>query len=190
MRPTTTTSTLTRTTITSTICLITNGPVPPCRKRRQFWIDEPIFLSHPAESFIQPTNPFQYKSTHFQIISPKNSKIWISIIPRVEPTAVPMDGLKSDQHYFYPLFNGPGIYLHPSMMMAVNDYRPNLYADHLADDLYRRDPIFQRPKTRTSKKTTVMYTRTKTITENEMSTKTHTLGISGCTPRPLPYDWC
>jgi hypothetical protein len=53
---------------------------------------------------------------------------------------------------------------------------------------YRNRPTENRR--RTSKKTTVVYTRSKTVTENEMTTKTNTIGISGCTPSPLPFDIC
>lgn len=106
----------------------------------------------------------------------------------MEPTAfIPtMDWFKSD---FHSGFNGGDAYVHPSMMIPVDDDygRGNV----AASDFFRKDPVqFRRQKTRTSKKTTVIYTKTKTITENEMTTKTHTLGISGCTPVPLPYDLC
>jgi hypothetical protein len=148
--------------------------------------DEPMFYI-PTETFIQPTNIFQYytsrKCPHiilFEFFNETN-------FSRVEPTPfIPtMDWFKSD---FHSGFNGDA-YVHPSMMIPVDDDygRGNV----AASDFFRKDPIqFRRQKTRTSKKTTVIFTKTKTVTENEMTTKTHTLGISGCTPVPLPYDLC
>ncbi|EFX82110.1 hypothetical protein DAPPUDRAFT_302529 [Daphnia pulex] len=161
MMPTTTTSTLTVTTTEKTNCLKLNGVLPPCRKRRQFWVEEPIILMAPPEPlFIQPTNPF-----------------------RVEPTTVPMDWLKDDQ--FYSGFNG-GVYLHPSILTPANNYQHVNFLN--LDNVYRND-LIQRQSTRTTKRT-IMYTRTRTVTENEMTTKTNTIAISGCTPSPLPFDVC
>ncbi|EFX86895.1 hypothetical protein DAPPUDRAFT_97049 [Daphnia pulex] len=172
MWPTVVTSTLTVTTITNTICLSLDfaaGPIPQCRRRRrQLWVEKPILAPAEEQSawplFIQPTNSL-----------------------RVEPTAVP--SFRSAQ--LNSGLNG-GAYLQPSFLGASNDYQQRMhkYLDFvsLPNIFYRNRPMEK--QSRTSKKTTVVYTRSKTVTENEMTTKTNTIGISGCTPSPLPFDIC
>jgi hypothetical protein len=106
---------------------------------------------------------------------------------RVEPTAVPV--LRSAQ--FSSGLNGAA-HLQPSFLGAASDYQQRMhkYLDFasMPNIFYRNRPTANRR--RTSKKTTVVYTRSKTVTENEMTTKTNTIGISGCTPSPLPFDIC
>ncbi|XP_046647209.1 uncharacterized protein LOC124337168 [Daphnia pulicaria] len=172
MWPTVVTSTLTVTTITSTVCLSLDfpaGPIPECRRRRrQLWVERPILA------------PIEEQSAWPLLIQPTNAL-------RVEPTAVPV--LRSAQ--FNSGLNG-GAHLQPSFLGAASDYQQRMhkYLDFasMPNIFYRNRPTENRR--RTSKKTTVVYTRSKTVTENEMTTKTNTIGISGCTPSPLPFDIC
>ncbi|XP_057376931.1 uncharacterized protein LOC130698171 [Daphnia carinata] len=184
IRMTTETTTSTTTISTNTVCftLKTEGGVPitPCRRRRQHWIEEPLFLA-PQDRIDEDLSQF--------IIEPKETF-------QVEPTLLPPAGFSN---YGYTELN-PGDYGSPdslikhsvqsSLFVPVNIEHQRLYLGpslllrriwaYLANDLYRKDDT----------KRTVTFTRTKIATESEMSTKTNTIGISGCTPSPLPYDLC
>ena len=129
---------------------------------------------------------------------------------RVEPTAMPLAGFKTYQH---PRLNSGGRYagdvinLGPSQSLQSsfflpesNDYERRVYLPHsplflqrvwnyVSGDVYR---LFGTPDTSATRRTksTVFFTRTKTITENEMTTKTNTIAIFVCTPSPLPFDLC
>lgn len=115
---------------------------------------------------------------------------------RVEPTLLPGAGFNT---YGYSGLNRGGYgsrdslakhSIQSSLFVPVSSEHQRLYFGsplflrriwaYLANDLYRRDDT----------KRTVTFTRTKIATEREMSTKTNTIGISGCTPSPLPYDVC
>ncbi|XP_046448272.1 uncharacterized protein LOC124197063 [Daphnia pulex] len=156
MRPTTTTTTLTVTTTAKTNCLKLNGVLTPCRKRRQFWVEEPIILMAPPEPlFIQPTNPF-----------------------RVEPTAVTMDFLENDQ--FHSGLSRD-VYLHPSILTPANNYINFLNLDNM----YRND-LIQRQSTRTTKRTIMYTrTRTVTENETTTKTNTIAISGCTPSPLPF-----
>lgn len=159
----------------------------------------PVSILHPTDRNL-PVNRlilhlnFSLKINHFKFRS-----------IRVEPTNVPAPGFKTN-NYRHPQLNN----LKPSSSLQSSFFLPEINNDYDDYDYDRRvylphSPLFIRRVwdyvsndmyrwfgTSTTKRTksTVYFTRTKTITENEMTTKTNTIAITGCTPSPLPYDLC
>ncbi|KAK4026558.1 uncharacterized protein LOC123474640 [Daphnia magna] len=178
----TTTETTTFTKRTSTVCLslISEGGVgpTPCRRRRQFWIEEPIFLEpynqfdeYYSQFLIQPTNVFQLETTAAPLMDFRN-----------DPFSGMDDEYDSPAEFFLPHLP------QSSLWMPSTDFRPRIYFKN--GDTFARGGYRRAGNRKTSKKTTITFTRTRLVTETEMSTKTNTIGISGCTPSPLFYDIC
>ncbi|EFX82109.1 hypothetical protein DAPPUDRAFT_241193 [Daphnia pulex] len=191
IRMVTTTTTYTSTTTTGTVCFkITSKPGDPpvtlCRKRRQFWIEDPIFFSAPEEQqllaqfHIRPTEILQVKPTavpgfksSFQ--QPESDDNYDSGSQSLESSFyLPESDLDYDHRVYYP---PPP----PLFLRRVWNY--------VSDDMYRWFGSLGTSTTRRTK-STVTFTRIKTLTENEVTTKTNTIAISGCTPSPLPFDVC
>ncbi|XP_059352796.1 uncharacterized protein LOC130697874 [Daphnia carinata] len=178
----TTRETTTYTKSTSTVCLtlLSEGGVgpTPCRRRRQFWIEEPMFFEpylqfdgYCSQFVIQPTNVFQLETTAAPSLDFRN-----------DPFPGNDDEYESSAEFHLPYLP------QSSLWMSSTDFRPKIYFKH--GDAFSMGGYRRGGNRKTSKKTTITFTRTKLITETEMSTKTHTLGISGCTPKPLYYDIC
>nr|CAH0101855.1 unnamed protein product [Daphnia galeata] len=166
-------STFTRTVLTSTICVISSSSVPLCRRRGpQVWIEEPILWPAPDQQIqqllIQPTNIFQ-----------------------VEPTAIPwfknhypISGLEGISHF--NLISSPYV-IQPSMLMPLSHYQMPFNRLHYIDN---DDWMIQNRQNSNFILTVITLTYTKPTTEIEMTTKTKTLGVSGCSTTPFPYDDC
>ncbi|KAI9563490.1 hypothetical protein GHT06_010953 [Daphnia sinensis] len=178
-----TTETTTFTKSTSTVCLtlISEGGVgpTPCRRRRQFWIEEPMFL--------EPYNHFDDYYSQF-IIQP-------SSVFQLETTAAPSMEFRNDPFYGNDDEYDTDFFLphlpQSSLWMPTTDFRPRIYFKNggpFAMGGYRKGG--NNKPSKTSKKTTITFTRTTLVTETEMSTKTHSIGIAVCTPSPLYYDIC
>lgn len=115
---------------------------------------------------------------------------------RVEPTALPV---AESSNYGYAglkpsVYESPDPLIkqsnEPSVFVPVNSEHLRFYFsssnflrrifDFLTSEWYRRD----------NAERTVTFTRTKTVTERDLTFKTSTIGISGCTPSPLPHGVC
>ncbi|XP_046641256.1 uncharacterized protein LOC124326456 [Daphnia pulicaria] len=196
MVTTTTINTSTRT--TGTVCFkITSNPGDPpvtsCRKRRQFWIEDPIFFSAPEEQqllaqfHIQPTEILQVKPTavpgfkssfqHPELDDNYDSGSLINLAPS-QSLESSFYLSESDLDYDHRVYYPPP----PLFLRRVWNY--------VSDDMYRWFGNLGTSSTTRRTRSTVTFTRIKTLTENEVTTKTNTIAISGCTISPLPFDIC
>ena len=109
----------------------------------------------------------------------------------MEPTAFPwfknhhpISGLEGNSHL--NLISSPYV-IQPSMLMPLSDYQmPFNSLQYRAND----DWMIQNRQNSNFLLTVITLTYTKPTTEIEMTTKTKTVGVSGCTPTPFPYDVC
>ncbi|XP_046448273.1 uncharacterized protein LOC124197064 [Daphnia pulex] len=171
-------STLTTTTTkaTNSVCASVSStdssvPVTACRRRRQHWIDIPLYIAldedvddQLSQFFIHPTAPLQ-----------------------VEPTAEPWGWFKTDDELDSIQIDNPPVNpshsIEPSWFYSDEDeFEPQIIG-RLAGRLgYRR-----------RRRKTVIVTSTKMTTSTKTETtytSTKTFAISGCTPSSLPYNYC
>ncbi|EFX82111.1 hypothetical protein DAPPUDRAFT_101526 [Daphnia pulex] len=172
-------STLTTTTTktTNTVCASVSStdssvPVTACRRRRQYWIDVPLYIAldedvddQLSQFFIHPTAPLQ-----------------------VETTAEPW--FKTDDDDSDPIqIDNPPVNLMPSQSVEpswfysdVDEFEPQMIGRFAGRLGYRR---------RRRKTVIVTWTKMTTSTKTETTyTSTKTFAISGCTPSSLPYNYC
>ncbi|XP_046448274.1 uncharacterized protein LOC124197065 [Daphnia pulex] len=166
-------TTITRTVLTTTVCVIlAEDPMSVCRRRRQLWMEqEPEFFWIPEEQFfIQPTHIFQ-----------------------VEPTELPSPWFRDDddqQHFPFDAnvrFNMAHHDIQPSLLTSMSEHQRKIPFKSSNNRI--KNPFNPNGK-HGYKKSRVTVTFTKPTTEIEMTTKTHSLGVSGCTISPFPYDVC
>jgi hypothetical protein len=193
-------TTFTRTILTTTVCVILAvDPMPVCRRRRQLWMEqEPEFFWIPEEQFfIQPTHIFQYiRSNHSYTELYRNSFPYhfntVHIL-RVEPTELPSPWFRDDNdQQDFPFdanfrFNMAHHDIQPSLLTSMSEHQrkiPFKSSNNRIKNPFNPNGKFGLKKSR------VTVTFTKPTTEIEMTTKTHSLGVSGCTISPFPYDVC
>lgn len=166
------TETKTKTTSTHCASFITleSEILTTCRRRRQYWIDVPVFLAVDEQFDQQLSQYFAHPPEKFQVET---------TIPAEEGHA--HSGWMSDLfRSSSPISSMSSYSIQPSIQ--ENDFKPIFFGE--LDDMARR--MFGRRR----KVTFVTNTFTTTSTTTKTSTTTATFFLTGCVPSPFSYSFC
>ncbi|KAI9563489.1 hypothetical protein GHT06_010952 [Daphnia sinensis] len=137
-----------------------------CRRRRQYWIDVPVFFAVDEQ--------FDQQLAHYFTQPPKTFQVETTVPAEGHPGSV--DLFRSSS----PISSMSSYSIQPSIQ--ENDFKPIFFGE--LDDLARR--MFGRRR----KITYVTNTLTTTSTRTKTSTSTGTFFLTGCVPSPFSYSIC
>ncbi len=112
---------------------------------------------------------------------------------RVEPTELPSPWFRDDNDQLPFDANARFNMAHdiqPSLLASLRDYQSKIPSFKSSGNSGASPNNFNQNGKIGNKKSRVTVTYTKPTTEIEMTTKTHSIGVSGCTMSPFPYDVC